>query len=1374
MKLPSKTLIVFATQWGAQFGGINSFNQDLVSAFAAACYENVTTICVVLTASSKEIHSTLDEQQVHLLSLDIEQHSIFSGDFEPKAWKCILEKGFVIDPDNTVWLGHDRITGAIALEAAKARGGRAALIHHMSYSRYETIAESNALAQLKVQEQEQLFRQADILFAVGPLLRESLTELSHSDSITTLIPGLADIPFQPPSKAFRAFLSGRLSDDARKIKQAHLGVAAFATALRQATDSNMPEVLRSKNQPTLTLRGVNFGESGERDKTEAEKELNEFAFERAGRVFNLNALPFTTDRTKLFDEISRASVAMMPSWHEGFGLVAWEAIAAGVPLIISDKSGVYQLLEDLKDGLYLNAVKAIDVMGDATEPYFKEEDVATLSRKLTEIATDSRARNRAICLREELLRHFTWTNCAKELAAALGWKTNLDQHAGDMTGVTTTPSITDDKIRIDWLSLPKSTSLHNTELSDSQLLRAEEAIVPFDRNREPFLEIQMGWAKNDDEFSVRLITGQGGIGKTRLGLELCRRLKKQNWQSGFLSGEFELNHVESFSDQLAKSRQNCFIVIDYAETRQPIFLALLKTLKYKALSHSIRIMLLARTGGEWWASLPGKDAECEAILDGPSTSGPFPVPLLHDDLGERQHAYQQALNTFADRLCLKPPEHSPALLEEHFSRPLYIQMAALMTLRGERPKSAEALPRALINHEQRYWGRVLSPGNDRDEEVRLATLLMTLATLGNGLFLDRQCEDLWVALKEDKSELRRLFKALTPLYSERQRLQGLRPDLIGEALVARSLLGLKGELLLNTVLAKGNGQLRQTTLTVLARLLRNRHDLTTLVEEALTNNFLNCTSEMVAVCIETPDKLSTLVERAYQRLPKGKKSQATALLNSKIELDVLPLTGLKLLICETLAEKTEEKIKSKNPRALKDHAAALTDLGLALKYDGFLEEAAQPIIYAIDLYRKLTPSSSAAINHNQVAALNNYANIESALGHYEKALNIIEESLQLIRQLNNTYPGFHETLLAETLRNYANHLSALGRFNEALEAGLEDLEIFKRTANNSDSYKSGLAGSLSNCANYLSDCGISEQALQFGSEALEALEILVKNNPKKFDPELSQILSNHSCLLAKEGKIEEAIDTAKRSVAIREQLAKIKPERFQEALAGSLSNLASHLLEIGNFSESSTLSEKSLNIYRELASARPKKFMPDLAQALNNHSNHIAESGQYLQAIKLSSEAVEILEKYVDPQSDRHHFKHQFFQLELLLWKWLIKEKEETIKLPPPIDIKLNDRDENFLAFTRAFVNAAMSPTESNLKSAFDCWDHMTPVHQHNHLGAFLSIASIGDFLYGTGFSPEYWRAHMITYRRKREERLPMWMIEITNRVGCDLIIYLT
>ncbi|MFO5730124.1 hypothetical protein ACLBSV_30030, partial [Klebsiella pneumoniae] len=130
----------FATRWGAQFGGINSFNQDLISAFAAVCFHNVKTICVVLDASIEDQQIALNEQ-VYLVSLDLPDQSTFQLGFEDLVWNKLQSCGHQFDCDHAVWLGHDRITGAIAIGASRTRGGRSALIHHMSYSRYESFAE---------------------------------------------------------------------------------------------------------------------------------------------------------------------------------------------------------------------------------------------------------------------------------------------------------------------------------------------------------------------------------------------------------------------------------------------------------------------------------------------------------------------------------------------------------------------------------------------------------------------------------------------------------------------------------------------------------------------------------------------------------------------------------------------------------------------------------------------------------------------------------------------------------------------------------------------------------------------------------------------------------------------------------------------------------------------------------------------------------------------------------------------------------------------------------------------------------------------------------------------------------------------------------
>jgi hypothetical protein len=239
------TLVAFATGWGSKFGGINSFNTDFLSAFGAAYYNHSEQfICIVASATPEEIEDA-QRTDVKLVPLPYApQDKVLSEEHAQAGIDELNRLNIIFNPVETVWLGHDRFSGAAAIAAAKKAGGRSALIHHMSYDHYESYAENSNAAREKTQEQRALFNQADLVFAVGPLLRDALSDLlSETKPIQMLIPGLAEIEPRSAPRTFTAFLSGRLSDNAARIKQGHLGIAAFAKAHYEAREQDMPDSL---------------------------------------------------------------------------------------------------------------------------------------------------------------------------------------------------------------------------------------------------------------------------------------------------------------------------------------------------------------------------------------------------------------------------------------------------------------------------------------------------------------------------------------------------------------------------------------------------------------------------------------------------------------------------------------------------------------------------------------------------------------------------------------------------------------------------------------------------------------------------------------------------------------------------------------------------------------------------------------------------------------------------------------------------------------------------------------------------------------------------------------------------------------------------
>jgi hypothetical protein len=1275
------TLVAFATAWGPKFGGINAFNMDLLQAIAAAHWQWLRVICVVAACDEADIQTALTQDQVTLINLGLS-----TGAMGHEHVPLVKSKLDALDLSDTVWLGHDRITGAIANAMAADHGGRSALIHHMSYDHYESFAENSQTAAEKQRSQKSLFEAATVRMAVGPLLRDALADMLDvpSSEIPMLVPGLAEIAVKNHHRKFIAFISGRLDAGARKIKQAQLGVAGFAHAVHRCDCTvGLPDSMKGTGEPKILLRGIDMEAPMDLGFADAEQELRSFAEEHAHRAINLQALPYCHDRQELFDELRTASVCLMPSWHEGFGLVAWEAIAAGVPLILSQKSGVYQLL---KEKHLEQWVQALDIKGSHQLPYFSVDDKQSTAEALIQVAQHPKEfQEKAHLLRANLLNEYTWRNGADAFVQALGWEalnvapnkvapTNSD---GPTVAATTAHPFSQ------WLEQPRPQWSAHAGLHPSQLLRAEEALVPFAPECEPFLSSQLDWATAvDHPIGVRLLTGEGGAGKTRLALELCGRLHQQGWWSGFLRHNLQPREAATLANELGRAARPVLIVFDYAETRSLQLLELLAQTLTLSSKPKVRILLLARSSGDWWGQLPGIDARCESLLEGSATTGPYPVPALYDDPAKRQKAFAQALRAFSTVLQCAAPDIQPDLHASAYGKPLYLHMAALLALLGERQASAEALPLALVRHEQRYWHK--ATGTTSNESS--CALLMSLVTLSGAAARPRDLEPLWRSVEGEAAQLKHLFNALAPLYPETQGLGGLRPDLLGEALVALQLQGTHGPAILTAVLGKTVTEAQRLhALTVLSRLLRYRSDLTPLIEDALVAQFAACAKVIVTVTVQTPSPLPKAAEASFQRLSPALKLQVAGLLASDFAQDVLPLGGIELLIRKTLSDQAQKHCEpSKRPgsedwarwaRALHNEGAAHHQIGdnnnaLACarmsvetlqrlaqakperfepnwatslnNYAGYLfndgqhTEALKHARHALDIHERLAQTEPERFEPAWATSLSNYASHLSEDGQHTEALKHAKHALDIREQLAQTKPERFEPAWATSLSNYAGHLSDDGQHTEALKYAKHALAIRERLARaKPERFEPDWATSLNNYASHLSDDSQHTEALKHAKHALDIRERLAQEKPGRFEPDWATSLSNYANRLSDDGQHTEALKHAKHALDIRERLAQEKPERFEPDWATSLSNYASHLSDDGQHTEALKHAKHALDIRERLAQEKPERFEPDWSTSLSNYASHLADAGQHTEALKHAKHALDIRERLAQEKPER-------------------------------------------------------------------------------------------------------------------------------------------
>jgi glycosyltransferase involved in cell wall biosynthesis len=397
-----------ATEWGTGKGGVNAFNFGLAQGLAKIAPGMVA--CAVPDPSPEAVRSA-ENAGVLLLKVSGE-----GRDARPSVEMCgeevlqaLRDRGLPAQVD--VWIGHDMITGPTAAAAAARHGGRVALIHHMDYLSYQNLgggrgteAADNHKAQIRL-----LSTEGAAVFGVGVWLKRNAERLSRRQA-HLLVPGFPCVPDNriDDGSMLRIVTAGRFECSTESVKRIGPAVEAVGRAIRKGKD-----LVSTLAQPSLTVLGA----GGEVSRQCA---LETLARDAAGRPVNVIPAAYDPDPFAVADHLSCANLAIMPSLHEGFGLVGWEAIGTATPLILGRGTG---LAEQLEDTLGVHAKGLVHVLDlDGTE-----EDVDRICKAVLDVARNlPRALRMAVQLRDGLKAELgcTWENAAQEFLRDLGQGAN--------------------------------------------------------------------------------------------------------------------------------------------------------------------------------------------------------------------------------------------------------------------------------------------------------------------------------------------------------------------------------------------------------------------------------------------------------------------------------------------------------------------------------------------------------------------------------------------------------------------------------------------------------------------------------------------------------------------------------------------------------------------------------------------------------------------------------------------------------------------------------------------------------------------------------------------------------------------------------------
>lgn len=409
-------IVTLASAWSASNGGINAFNYELARALERASGQRL--VCAVTEASAEDITSAALDG-ITLIKVT------GTADGKPSS-NCAQEIIDALGSDSPVrlWIGHDLVSGEAAVKAAAEHGGELALIHHMDYQSYQNISgdRGDAAYDNHARQTRLLQTTGATLFGVGSWLADNAARLGGRFA-HCLIPGFPSTAGSTGRASMDRLLvvsAGRFDDKAEPLKRVGTALEALAIAVRDGSDWPL---LRS---PSITMLGV--------DTAEDQKMLHARAAEIAGRPVNVVPAGFRSDPTAVARLASTSHLVIVPSRHEGFGLVGWEAIGTETPLIIGSNTGLANQLRRTLDGAEEGLVNILDLDGTA-------RDSEKIARAIRKVAGDLEgALRRAVKLKAYLKSELdcSWSAAARALLTAVGMTDGPGGVAPINAGRTTT------------------------------------------------------------------------------------------------------------------------------------------------------------------------------------------------------------------------------------------------------------------------------------------------------------------------------------------------------------------------------------------------------------------------------------------------------------------------------------------------------------------------------------------------------------------------------------------------------------------------------------------------------------------------------------------------------------------------------------------------------------------------------------------------------------------------------------------------------------------------------------------------------------------------------------------------------------------------
>ena len=328
-------ITLLATEWNSLAGDLSTLNREL--AIHLAQQTNVRVSLLVPEGACND----RDKREAQAFDINVVEAKQCLG-YEPLDWLGFPPEGHRMDVvvGHGVKLGRQVQVIKCAQQFQNCKWVQTVHTAPEDLGKYKDYKNPVSRGEQKHWDEVGLCKCADLVVPVGPKLMKAyssyLQGCKKGEDIFGLTPGLFDREFgdvvQMPKTEnddFKVLLCGRGDNEDFELKGYNIAVKAFADPRLKGKSYHLvfvgaPDGMQDEVRKRLLSHGITEGQ--------------------------LTVRKFVQCRRGIKELLCEVDLAIMPSKSEEFGLVALEALSAGLPVLVGSNSGFASAISDLPLG----------------------------------------------------------------------------------------------------------------------------------------------------------------------------------------------------------------------------------------------------------------------------------------------------------------------------------------------------------------------------------------------------------------------------------------------------------------------------------------------------------------------------------------------------------------------------------------------------------------------------------------------------------------------------------------------------------------------------------------------------------------------------------------------------------------------------------------------------------------------------------------------------------------------------------------------------------------------------------------------------------------------------------------------------------------